>query len=273
MAEQQEKVRLGGMALQNGVLVHGPTSWAVAVRTEDGELRVSSGRKSVRGASVTSPLLRGPIRVLDAFALLPRIRLARPEAKLPFERPAVLLSMVVSAVVAQRLRKSARLGPALRELLGGAFSLLPATLALRGSDLAAYHGAEHITIGTYEHDEPRGKEHERCGSHLIGPLLLTSAVGAALAAKAPERARIPARLGAAVGSVAAATEIFSWMVRNAGHPVAKALAWPGHELQHRFATAEPDSGQLEVAHAALAACLELESRAADDDGAQHPPAG
>ena len=31
-----EKVRLGGMALANGVLVHGPTSWACAVRTDTG---------------------------------------------------------------------------------------------------------------------------------------------------------------------------------------------------------------------------------------------
>jgi uncharacterized protein YqhQ len=273
MPDSQEKIRLGGMALQNGVLVHGPTSWAVAVRTEAGDLRVASGRKSVRGAGVTNPLLRGPIRLLDAFALLPRIRRACPDARLPFERPAVLGSMVASAVVAHRLRRSTRLGPALRELVGGTLSLLPATLALRGSDLAAYHGAEHISIGTYEHGEPRGKEHERCGSHLIGPLLLTSAAGAALAARAPDRARGLARVAAAVGSVAAATEIFSWMVRNADHPVARSLAWPGHQLQHRFATAEPDAAQLEVAQAALAACLELETRAAEDDGPRSPAAG
>ena len=37
------KVRLGGMALPNGVLVHGPTSWACAIRTDDGELRVAAG--------------------------------------------------------------------------------------------------------------------------------------------------------------------------------------------------------------------------------------
>lgn len=271
--DSQEKIRLGGMALQNGVLVHGPTSWAVAVRTEDGELRVTSGKKSIRGAGVTNPLLRGPIRLLDAFALLPRIRRASPDARLPFERPAVLGSMLASAIVAQRLRKSTRLGPALRELVSGTLSLLPATLALRGSDLAAYHGAEHISIGTYEHGEPRGREHERCGSHLVGPLLLTSAAGAALAAKAPERARGPARVAAALGSVAAATEIFGWMVRNADHPVARSLAWPGHQLQHRFATAEPDAAQLEVAQAALDACLELETHPAEHDGPRSPAAG
>jgi uncharacterized protein YqhQ len=270
---EQGKIRLGGMALQNGVLVHGPTSWAVAVRTDVGELRVASGRKSVRGANVTNPLLRGPVRILDAFALLPRIRRARPEARLPFERPVVLASMVASAIVAHGLRRSSVLGPATRELLGGVVSLVPATLALRGSDLAAYHGAEHIAIGTYEHGEPHGKEHERCGSHLIGPLLVTSALGAALAAKVPVQARGLARVVAAVGSIAASTEVFSWMVRNPEHPVARALAWPGHELQHRIATAEPDTGQLEVAQAALDACLRLETEEAHRHGAEHQATG
>jgi uncharacterized protein YqhQ len=55
------------------------------------------------------------------------------------------------------------------------------------------------------------------------------------------------------------------MVRHPDHPVAKALALPGHELQHRLATAEPTEAQLEVAEAALTACLELE-----EDGARHP---
>jgi uncharacterized protein YqhQ len=268
VAEQQEKIRLGGMALQNGVLVHGPTAWAVAVRAVDGELKVASGRKRLRGADVTNPLLRGPARMLDALLLLPRIRRARPEARLPFERPLVLGAMVASTVAVRLLRGSRRLGPSAKELLAGVVSLVPATLALRGSDLAAYHGAEHISIGTYEHGEPRGKEHERCGSHLIGPLLVTSAAGGALASRAPERLRGLARAVAAVGGLAAATELFSWMVRHPEHPVARALARPGHELQHRLATADPNPAQLEVAEAALHACLELEDR-----GAQHPHRG
>jgi uncharacterized protein YqhQ len=68
--------------------------------------------------------------------------------------------------------------------------------------------------------------------------------------------------------MAASVEIFSWMSRNPEHPVSRALARPGHELQHRLATAEPTPDQLEVAEAALAACLELE-RAADADGASN----
>ena len=48
------------------------------------------------------------------------------------------------------------------------------------------------------------------------------------------------------------------MVRHPEHPVAKALSWPGTELQTRVATAEPTPEQVEVAQAALEACLELE---------------
>ena len=75
-------------------------------------------------------------------------------------------------------------------------SLAPAALALRGSELAAYHGAEHISIGSYEHGEPRAREHERCGSHLLGPLVASSAIGATLASRAPAHLRAPARLAA-----------------------------------------------------------------------------
>ncbi|MFL5934763.1 MAG: DUF1385 domain-containing protein, partial [Gaiellaceae bacterium] len=134
-------------------------------------------------------------------------------------------------------------------------------LALRSHDLAAYHGAEHISIGSYEHDEPRAREHERCGSHLIGPLVMTSALGATLASKAPLHVRGAARVAAQVGALAASTEIFGWMTRHPESRLSRALARPGHELQHRVATADPTPQQLEVAETALAACLELERNA------------
>ena len=41
--ERPAKLRLGGMALRNGLLVHGPTHWAAAVRRDDGEIEVASG--------------------------------------------------------------------------------------------------------------------------------------------------------------------------------------------------------------------------------------
>ena len=254
----EDKVRLGGMALANGVLVHGPTAWACAIRTADGELKVAARPKRLRANSIQSPLLRGPVRLLDAMAILPEIRRALPEAKLPFQRPSVLAAMIGSATVVRVLRGSRSVGPAAQELVSGLLSLAPAALALRSSDVAAYHGAEHISIGSYEQGKPAAKEHNRCGSHLLGPLLATTAIGNTLASRAPAHLRGPARLGAQLFAVAASTEIFGWMVRNPDRSLARALARPGHELQHRVATAEPSREQIEVAEAALAACLELE---------------
>jgi uncharacterized protein YqhQ len=252
------KVRLGGMALSNGVLVHGPTAWACAIRTPAGEIEVASARKRLFAPGIQQPFLRGPLRLAESFAIIPELRRRLPAARLPFERPGVLAATLASAVTVQVVRKSDHLGEVARELLAGALSLAPALMALRGGELAAYHGAEHLSIGTYEHGEKRAKEHERCGSHLIGPLLAATAAGNVLASRAPERLRGPARAAGAVGAIGAAVEVFAWMTKHPGHPLAKALARPGHELQHRLATAEPSPAQLEVAEAALAACLELE---------------
>jgi uncharacterized protein YqhQ len=261
----EDKIRLGGMALVNGVLVHGANSWACAIRTPKGELKVASDYKQLRAARVSNPLLRGPAKMAEVFALLPQVRRRLPEARLPFQRPQVLAAMAGTALVVRALKESRRLSPLARELVGGLLSLAPAAMAMRGSDLAAYHGAEHISIGSYEHGERRAREHERCGSHLLGPLVVSSAVGGALASRAPAHLRTPARLTAQLGAVAAATEIFGWMTRHPEHRISRALARPGHELQHRIATAEPTPEQLEVAEAALAACLELE-RAAEAHG-------
>jgi uncharacterized protein YqhQ len=256
----EEKIRLGGMALANGVLVHGPKAWACAIRTEDGELKVAARPKRLRSSKIDSPLLRGPVRLLDALAILPEIRRALPEARLPFQRPAVLASMLASATVVRLVRGSRSVGPGAQELVSGLLSLAPAAFALRSSDVAAYHGAEHISIGSYEQGKRAAKEHDRCGSHLLGPLLATTAIGNTLAARAPAHVRAQARLGAQFVALAVTTEIFGWMVRNPERRLARALAKPGHELQHRIATAEPTPEQIQVAEAALLACLQLEEQ-------------
>jgi uncharacterized protein YqhQ len=263
------KVRLGGMALANGVLVHGPRSWACAVRTDEGELKVASGGKPLRAVE-SRRLFQGPLRIAEIFALLPVVRRALPEAKLPFERPGVAGAMVGSAFAIRALRAS-RLNPLAQEALAALVALGPAAVALRGTALAEYHGAEHISIGSYEHGEERAKEHERCGSHMLGPLLVTTAAGSAIAGRAPAHLRPLARVAAGVGAVGAAVEIFSWMVANEKHPLARALARPGHELQERLVTAEPSPEQLEVANAALAECLRLESAANEGGNPEEAP--
>jgi uncharacterized protein YqhQ len=228
-----EKVRLGGMALQNGVLVHGPHVWGAAVRLDDGTVKAASGAKQTLASGVTLPFVRGPLRLAEAFAVLPALKRGLPEAKLPFERPAVAVALVAASTGASLVRRSS-LPVVPREAAVMMASLVPALIALRGDEVTRYHGAEHISIGTYETGEPAAKEHERCGSHLVGPLTIATALAGA------------------------AAEVFGWMSRNPDRRLSRALARPGTELQRRISTREPSAAQLEVAEAAIRACLEAE---------------
>src|SRR5205085_9788298 len=97
----EEKIRLGGMALANGVLVHGPTAWACAIRAPDGTPVVESDVKRFRAAESERPLVRGAARPAEVMLLLPEVRRRLPQARLPFEPPAAPATMVGSAVAAR----------------------------------------------------------------------------------------------------------------------------------------------------------------------------
>ncbi len=253
-----EKLRLGGMALQNGVLVHGPRAWGAAVRLADGTVRSGSGSKPRIGSDVTVPFVRGPLRLAEAFAVLPAVKRGLPEARLPFERPAVVASFFVASAGATLARRSS-LPLVPREAAVVIASLVPALVALRGDDLTAYHGAEHMSIGAYETGAPAEKEHDRCGSHLVGPLTLASALAGMAAELTPRRHRAKVRVVGAFGAVAVAVEVFGWMTRNPQRRLSRALARPGTEVQRRISTSQPSPEQLEVAQAAIAACLGAEA--------------
>ncbi len=185
-------MRLGGMALQNGLLVHGPTSWAAAVRTRDGSLRVEGGRKPSIGTRFDRiPLARGVLKMGEMLALLPVVRRRLPEARLPFEQPAMLVASVATAAASAGARRSTRLSPAATEAVVASLAALPALLLLRSGRVAHYHGAEHKVIGAYESGDDAAsasKEHERCGSHLVGPLVGATAIANALVGRLPEGA-------------------------------------------------------------------------------------
>src|SRR4051794_10514034 len=103
-----ETLRLGGMALRNGLLVHGPTHWAAAVRAPDGSIGVASGRKPRANGRVTAlPGARGVIRLGEAMAVIPLVKRALPEARLPFQNAPVLGTMAGAALVGSALRRRA----------------------------------------------------------------------------------------------------------------------------------------------------------------------
>ena len=176
------------MALQNGVLVHGPTAWGCAVRDDERRAqrrvrsqaapragRCGSGCRSCAGRS----RLPRRSRFSRRFAARSRRRASRSSGRACSARFSALPSPRAS------LRRS-KLSAGTREVAAAGVAFLPAALALRGPDLAAYHGAEHISIGTYENGgTPAPKEHPRCGSQLIAPMVASSLAANVVAAKAP----------------------------------------------------------------------------------------
>ena len=259
---EQPRIRLGGMALRNGLLVHGPTSWAAAARAPEGTIRVASGVKpTFPGPASSWPLLRGPLRLAEGFAFIPLARRRLPAARLPFEDGRVAALVIASTLASTALRRG-RVPVALREALTAGLGLMPALVALRGSELAAYHGVEHKAIGAYERgiEDPSevAKEHERCGSHLVAPMLVFSLAGQLIVERLLPRPGRLARGAATLAGVSAAVELFAWSERHPGHPLARAFRRPGTEIQRLFATREPSSEQLEVGTAALNEILRAE---------------
>ena len=256
-----EKLRLGGMALGNGLLVHGPTHWAAAVRDRAGELRVASGRKPSLGGRATEgiPGLRGVTKLAEAMAVVPLEKRALPAARLPMEDLRTLGAMAGAALLGQAIRSTGARTVA-REGAVSLVSLAPALFALRSGDLAAYHGVEHKSIAAYEQDgEPADahKEHDRCGSNLVAPMLGAAAVGNAAARRAGLRGPA-AEAAVALGSAAIAVEVFAWSERHEGTRLSRMLRRPGYEIQRVVGTREPTEEQLEVGRAALTEILRVE---------------
>ena len=208
------------------------------------------------------PGLRGLVRLGEAFAVIPLVKRGLPEAKLAFENP----------TRARRRRRRVDRGHAAAppragrhggELASALIALAPALFALRGGELAAYHGVEHKAIAAYEADD------EDARRRLEGARALRLAPDGADAGRQPRghaaaqararAARTPLAGGAvALASTAAAVEVFAWSERHADSPVTQALKRPGYELQRLIGTREPDERQLEVGRAALAEILRVE---------------
>jgi uncharacterized protein YqhQ len=257
----EAKLRLGGMALRNGLLVHGPTYWAAAVRTDAGDIKVASGRKPRLRMGDGVPGVRGVLRLGEAFAVIPLVKRGLPEAKMPFQDASVLGIAATATITGALLKRHVR-GNA-GEAGAALISLAPALFALRGGELAEYHGVEHKAIAAYEQDADdagdAAKEHERCGSHLVAPMMASNLAGTLLLRRVLERPNALAGGAVALASTAVAVEVFAWCERNSGTRTARALRSPGFAIQRAVGTREPDERQLEVGRAALAEILRVEA--------------
>jgi len=273
-SKDAERMKLGGMALRNGLLIHGPTHWSVAVRDGEGRIQVASERKPTLAPKLVArvPGLRGPVKLAEAMVVLPLARWRLRAVRLPFENWQVAAAAGATIATTGLLRRWAP-NSALREGLAQVVGVTPAVVALLDRDLAAYHGAEHKAIAAYEQGIEDAatvpKEHDRCGSNLMVPMMLFSAAGTVLLERLVDEPSPVARNAVGLGGASIAVEMFAWSDRHHGDPLAEAFHTPGREIQRHLATKEPTPEQLEVAQAAIAEILRVEP---GNGGDELPPA-
>jgi len=136
-----------------------------------------------------------------------------------------------------------------------------------------YHGAEHKTISCYEADEELTPEnaqrysrfHPRCGTSFLLLVMIVAIVVFAPLGKLDWPALFISRILGIPIVAGLAFELIKWFGKNRTKRWARALMWPGIQLQ-RLTTREPDLSQLAVAIAALGAVLAVENpRAASEE--------
>jgi uncharacterized protein YqhQ len=137
-----------------------------------------------------------------------------------------------------------------------------------------YHGAEHKTISCYEAGVPLTPEnahqfsrfHPRCGTSFLLLVMIVAIVVFAPLGKLEWHWLFVSRVLGIPIVAGLAFELIKWFGRNRTKGWARALMWPGMQLQ-RLTTREPDASQLAVAIAALEAVLAVENprAAAEED--------
>jgi uncharacterized protein YqhQ len=137
-----------------------------------------------------------------------------------------------------------------------------------------YHGAEHKTISTYEAGEELTPEnaqrysrfHPRCGTSFLLLVMIVAIVVFAPLGKLDWHWLFISRVLGIPIVAGLAFELIKWFGRNRTKRWARALMWPGIQLQ-RLTTREPDLSQLAVAIAALEAVLAVENprQASEED--------
>lgn len=265
--------RVGGMALMNGLILVSERHWAAAIRDVDGGITTASGRKlriPVGGRDVSGgggiPLVRGLARMAESLLVLAEVKMKLPGAESPLQGKRVMAALAASAGATSLVKTVARRSAIAQEVGSALAAFVPAVLAVKNSPIAGYHGAEHKIIGGMEADPAQSgmeaaKEHDRCGSNLIGPYLLaTVAINLLARGRSGKKSPVASALAGAAG-LGVALEVLRWTTTHGDSLLARVLLLPGRVVQKSLTTREPSDDQLEVARRALEELLQLEGAA------------
>lgn len=278
---------VGGQAVLEGVMMRSPTRMAVAVRRPDGTLGfMEQPFESVtrRIKPFGLPVIRGAVSLFETLGLgMKALNFSADEATraeggeaeqgagAQFAQIAtivvsmglgLLLFVVLPAKLTGWLGFHDRIGFG---LVDGAFRLAAFVLYLllisQWSEMArvlGFHGAEHKAIHALEAGVPLTPErvqgfsrfHPRCGTSFLFIVVVISIIVFTFVGKPQNVLHHLARIACMPVIAGVAFELIRLSGKHVGHPVVKALVWPGLQFQ-RLTTREPDLDMCAVAIASL----------------------
>ncbi|MCX5905774.1 MAG: DUF1385 domain-containing protein [Deltaproteobacteria bacterium] len=309
-----EKIAVGGQAVIEGVMMRSPHALAIVVRKPNGEVAVKEDvwrSLSQRLSFLRWPLIRGSVVFVETLinglqALSFSANQALAEEKVPGKKEekltsAALASIMVAAFgigilffvvlphyltgfIGQWLGSGLGVESFLFHLVDGLikvfFFIAYILLISRMKDIQRifqYHGAEHMSIFTYEAGEELtvvnarkySPFHPRCGTAFLLIVFLISIILFSLIF--PFLPKFPS-LGQGMANIiyigiklpllfpiaGLAYEIIRVSGKKPNHPLLKIVVTPGLWLQ-RMTTRPPKDDQIEIALRALQGALRLES--------------
>ncbi len=285
---------IGGQAVLEGVMMRGVSTWAVAVRTPEGEVEITSEPLvswAKRHRILRLPVIRGVVALGEslkigfrALGISANAQIAEEDDMEPISGFTWGLTIAFSLVLAVGLFFVIPVGATslIKDQLGSAllFWLVEGVLRTlifigylvlisRLPDIKRvleYHGAEHKTISAYEADDELVPErvqrysrlHPRCGtSFLLIVMVLAIFVFAPIGLPEWYWLLLSRILG--IPLIAGLSyEVIKWAGRNRRKRWVRGLMWPGLMLQN-LTTRVPDDEEVEVAIAALQEVLSVET--------------
>jgi uncharacterized protein YqhQ len=283
---------VGGQAVVEGVMMRGERTWAVAVRTPEGDIEIETHEAPVWAEKWSKvPIVRGIMSLGESMALGFKALSWSANRQIPEEEQisskamgwtigAALAFFTAIFIVAPALAADG-LGNLLG-LDGTAFHIAEGVLRLaiflgyllliaQLADIKRvfqYHGAEHKAIAAYENDveltaesaQRFGTEHVRCGTNFLLTVMVVTIVVYSFIGRPGWLLLIGSRIVLIPLIAGLSYEVIRFAAKHMDKTWVRVLMKPGLLLQ-KLTTREPSLDQVEVAVASLKAVLTAEQLA------------
>ncbi|MBM3658363.1 MAG: DUF1385 domain-containing protein [Actinobacteria bacterium] len=292
---------LGGQAVMEGVMMRGPRTWAVAVRTPEGEIEVvthDAPTWAEKWAKV--PIMRGIMGLGESMSLGFKALAWSADRQIPEEERISSRAMgitmgvalafftaifiIIPAFVNNGVANAFGVEGFWFHLLEGGIRLaiFLGYLFLIGlikdiKRVYQYHGAEHKAIAAYENDvevtaesaQRFSTQHVRCGTNFLLTVMAVTIVVYSFVGRPSLPWLIASRIVLIPVVAGLAYEVIRFAAGHMQWAWVRVLMKPGLLLQ-KLTTREPSLDQVEVAVASLRAVLTAEQLAEVEARATRP---